>query len=352
MKITILDFFNQDPGLKILFPDAEYYVFKTEDFSLKNRMELYKKYGGLTYRTDIENICSVGGSDADNDSFLFVVAPLYNTCPTWNQKQKYHLNNETYDFFFITLDIIKNSNFKKVFFFDNYDYDYDPNQIFIENRVYDFIKKYNVNFFKRFYAKDKIYCDNVFSFPYIAFGYTCITDIIGSGVTNENNNKINRLFFSGSLVNHNDDVYGVNRNRREIFQKIAEVMGDYLVYKNNLQHSEYMEELKKHAFCLDIFGVGEPNKRIFEILSCGSLLIQQRSRLEWNFDDDFCEETYYDDHNDLFQKMTRLVTDSELYQNCLNKQNEIVRKYMTFDSIREYITSVIQDDEPVIDISS
>jgi len=338
MKITILDFLNQDPGLKILFPDADYYVFKTEDFSLNNRMELYKKYGLSPHRTDIEN-CRA----EDEDHVLFVVAALYNSCSTWNNKINTHFSSDVRDFFFITLDIIRNGGFKSVYFFDNYDYDYDPNHIFIENRVYDFISEYNVHFFKRFYAKDKIYCDNVYSYPYILFGYTCITDIIGNGPYNSPEPKIKNMFFSGALHQHNDDVYGVYRNRREVIQKIYEVMGDFLIYKTNLSNEEYNEMLKKYAFCLDLLGVGEPNKRTFEILASGSLLIQQRSRLEWNFDDDFCEETYYDDHNDLFQKMKRLVTEPELYKQCLEKQNDIVQKNMSFDAIRKYIMTVVQD---------
>jgi len=343
MKITILDFLNQDPGLKILFPDADYYVFKTEDFSLNNRMELYQKYGLSPHRTDIENCCAA--TETQEDHILFVVAALYNSCPTWNNKTNTHFNSEVHDFFFITLDIIRNGGFKSVYFFDNYDYDYDPNHIFIENQVYDFIRDYNVHFFKRFYAKDKIYCDNVYSYPYILFGYTTIIDIIGGGGCTYSSlePKIKGLFFAGALVPHNDDVYGVHRNRREVLQKIYEVMGDFLIYKTNLSNEEYNEMLRKHEFCLDLLGVGEPNKRIFEVLASGSLLIQQRSRLEWNFDEDFCEETYYDDNNDLFQKMKRLVTEPELYKYCLDRQNEIVRKNMSFDVIREYIMSIVQD---------
>ena len=340
MRITILDFVNQDPGLKILFPAADYYVYKTEAFSLSTRMELYKKHGNLEYRTDIENIRSIEGEE---DDVLFVVAALYNSCRTWNLRANTHFNQEIHDFFWITLDIIRNNKFKKVYFFDNYDYDYDPNQIFIENRVYEFIREYNIHFFKRFYARDKIYCDNVSPFPYVAFGYTCIIDIIGSqyAKTGESDEKIQRLFFSGGLAEHNDDVYGVHRDRRQSIQKIAEVMGEFLVYKNNLSHLEYMEELRKSAFCLDLLGVGEPNKRIFEVMASGSLLIQARSRLEWNFDDDFCEETYYDDHTDLLQKMQKLVSDRAVYERCLKKQNEIARNYMTFDAIRDYIVSTV-----------
>lgn len=341
MRITILDFVNQDPGLKILFPAADYYVYKTEAFSLQDRMNLYKKYGNLEFRTDIENI---RGGD---DDVLFVVAALYNSCRTWNLKANTHFNQEIHDFFWITLDIIRANKFKKVYFFDNYDYDYDPNQIFIENRVYDFIREYNISFFKRFYARDKIYCDNVYSFPYIMFGRACNIDIIGGGSSVAASSPLQRLFFSGALAKHDDDVYGVHRDRRQHLQRIAEVMGNFLVYKNNLPYDTYINEMRNSAFCLDLPGVGEPNKRLFEILASGSLLIQSRTRLEWNFDegDDFSEETYYDDHTDLLEKIKKLATDAELYGRCLAKQCEIVSKYMSFDALREYIVSIVAEEE-------
>jgi hypothetical protein len=39
-KIAIIDFMNQDIGLKILFPEADYYILQ-EEF---DRTKLYSKY--------------------------------------------------------------------------------------------------------------------------------------------------------------------------------------------------------------------------------------------------------------------------------------------------------------------
>lgn len=340
MKFKILDFLNQDPGLKILFPESDYYVFKTEDFSLKNRLDLYKRYGNLKYNTDIENI-----KNNSDEYILFVIAPLYNTCKMWNNKSNGMYNTEIHNYFNITIDIICNNNFKKIYFFDNFDYDYDPNQIFIEHNIYNIIQNKHISFFKRFYAKNKIYEKNVFSFPYIMFGYTTMIDILNNKKLINNTEKpIERLFFAGALVKHDDDVYNVHINRREILQNISKITGDFLVYKNNLSPDNYIEEINNSKFCLDLLGVGEPNKRTFEILASGRLLIQNSSRLKWNFDEKFCEETYYNDHNDLYNKLKKLLTDETLYKQCLNKQNYIVNKYMTINSIRDYIKYIITID--------
>jgi len=46
-----------------------------------------------------------------------------------------------YDILQKELDIINSNNFKKVFIFDNYDYDYDPNEIINNKKIdYDFFK--------------------------------------------------------------------------------------------------------------------------------------------------------------------------------------------------------------------
>jgi spore maturation protein CgeB len=99
--------------------------------------------------------------------------------------------------------------------------------------------------------------------------------------------------------------------------------------------------MKKSKYCLDLLGVGDPNVRTFEIISCGSLRIAQRSNLTWNFEEDFCEETYFDDENDLFNKINLMNSDGALYQKCLDRQNYIVQKYMNVKCLKEYVNDII-----------
>ena len=51
MKIAIIDGVNQDIGLKILFPEADYYINNVE----VNKNESLKKYN-IVMKTDWENI--------------------------------------------------------------------------------------------------------------------------------------------------------------------------------------------------------------------------------------------------------------------------------------------------------
>jgi len=153
---------------------------------------------------------------------------------------------------------------------------------------------------------------------------------------NLTHNKIPRIFFSGSLLVHIDDVYGIKRNRKEMIIKIANKINIY--NPGHIPHSLFMEELSKSKYCLDLLGVGDPNIRTFEILSSKSLRIAQRSNLKWNFNDVFCEETIFDNENDLLEKIMHLENNPDVYNNCLDRQDEIVRKYMNIDSLRSYIS--------------
>ena len=65
--------------------------------------------------------------------------------------------------------------------------------------------------------------------------------------------------------------------------------------------------------------------------------VGQRSNIKWNFEEEFCEETIFDNENDLYEKIIKLDNDVELYKKCIDKQNEIVLKHMNTDVLRNYI---------------
>jgi hypothetical protein len=114
-----------------------------------------------------------------------------------------------------------------------------------------------------------------------------------------------------------------------------------MYFSHNLSHEQYILELCSSKYCLDLLGVGDPNIRTFEILSSGSLRISQRSNLKWNFDNDFCQETIFDDENDFYNKMVILETQPEIYEKCIKKQNEILDTYMSKKYLRQYIEQSI-----------
>ena len=104
-----------------------------------------------------------------------------------------------------------------------------------------------------------------------------------------------------------------------------------------LYHDDYMNEMIISKYSLDLLGVGDPNIRTFEILSSGSLRLGEKSNLKWTFEEEFCEETIFEDENDLLTKLLKLENYPELYKKCINKQNEIVEKYMNSNILKEYI---------------
>ena len=324
-KIAIIDFKNQDMGLKILFPEADYFILE-EEF---DRRRIYNKYN----ITPIVHIKDVNVYDYITDEkydTVFIIAGLYGTLKKYYNKEKTdHFCEKTQKNLIEVTEFINKKNFKHICFFDNYDYDYDPNIVFDS----EFIKNKNIIFFKRYYNKEKLYKTNVYPFPFITFGHECNIDIINS--LSFSPIKYRRIFFSGSLLIHDDKIYGLYRNRKDIFEKITNKIQIYAIW--NVPNDIFMKEMKESKYSLDLLGVGDPNTRTYEILSSGSLKLGQRSNLKWPFEDDFCEETIFDDENDLLEKITQLENDEELYKKCIVKQNEIVEKYMNAEYLKNYI---------------
>jgi spore maturation protein CgeB len=102
-----------------------------------------------------------------------------------------------------------------------------------------------------------------------------------------------------------------------------------------------LQELNKSRFSLDLNGVGEPNKRTFEILSQGSLMISEYDNLKWPFEETFSEETIFKDENEFINKINKLNSDGELYKKCLDNQINIYNKYFNKTWIKNYILSFI-----------
>ena len=334
-KIAIIDDENCDGGIKYLFPEADYYIYQARD-----GVDGFFERNGFERLTQIENITD------KNYSTLFVIKPLYNTVKQYQKmKDGASYENTNYiermdKYFDRTIDIINKNNFKYICFFVNCDYDMDPNFIF----RYKNLKRENILFFKRNYSRTISYESNVFSFPYVIFfrnNYNVIESLCTIPVLPPPIPQHNRLFFSGSIYFHTDHNYGVYRNRRSMIQKIHQKMPHMLYIANNLSHEEYMRQMGDSKFCLDLLGCGDPNLRTFEILTSGSLLISERSTLVWNFKAEFCEETVFDDENDLAVKLQKLTSDDALYKKCLVKQQYIVRRYMNKQSLRDYISETM-----------
>ena len=123
MRIAILDSVNQDIGLKILFPEADYFIHNSEEPTINDRKNSYNYYN-FTPDKDLTKI-----NDSNYDC-LFIIIALYDIIPSNYFIQ--HIKN----IFEKIKAIINNNNFKKVVLFDNYDFDYDPN-LYIDNLKFE-----------------------------------------------------------------------------------------------------------------------------------------------------------------------------------------------------------------------
>jgi hypothetical protein len=307
MKIAVIDGVNQDIGLNILFPEADYYINNTE-LDKSSNMKNYN----IVPNYDWSKI------NDKNYDYLFIIIALYDAKPG----TKFFKQN-IYEILQREINIINENNFKKVFVFDNYDYDYDPNEIIDNEKI--------TLFFKRNYNKTKIYKNNVVSFPFIMFGEVSIIEKLENTFYTEY--KSNRVFYTGGLFIHDDPQINYYRDRKTIYSKIS----NYIYNPGYLNYNDFLQALRTSKYSLDLNGVGEPNKRTFEILSQGSLMISQYNDLKWPFDEAFSKETIFKNDTEFIDKITKLNNDNTLYTKCLLNQLYIYNKYFNKKWIKEYI---------------
>lgn len=316
MRIAILDNKNEDIGLKILFPNADYYYCSTTS----NRSDSYAYYG-FQPRLDTENITD------NNYDVLFVIMPVRHVINDEVAVKDIIGNYENK-----IKPIIFNNNFKFLAFFDNEDYDVNPNK---------YIQHPNIHFFKRNYDKKVSYEENVYPFPFIMFGNTSLIEKIDRQLIPNKEyfaEKINRIFFTGALYNHKDDNFNVDVNRIEIYNEIRQ----FVTNPGYLPSDLFLQFMRESKFGLDLLGGGNPNIRTFEILISGSLLLQQKNDLVWPFPEKFSDECQFTNGNDFYENLLKLQNNNELYLNCLINQYKIVSKYFNKEWLKNYILSKIK----------
>ena len=319
MRIAIVDTVNQDIGLKLLFPEAVYYIHNSEECTHAHRIISYTKHNFIP-STDWSDI-----NDSNYDC-LFIILASYNILST----TPYYQENIKIIFDKIT-NIINSNNFNFVGLFDNYDFDYDPT---------DFINNKKINkFFKRNYNKNKKYNENVIPFPFLMFGEKSLIEKCQCEIVCEEEYlkiKENRIFFTGTIFSKNYiyDKMEIERDRSKIFNKIKR----YIYNPGYLNYDSFINEIRNSKFSLDLLGVGDPNKRTFEILLSGSLMISEYNDLLWPFDNEmFSKETVFKNETEFLNIINILSIDDELYLKCLKNQYNIVKKYFNKEWLRNYI---------------
>ena len=311
MKIAVLDNKNEDIGLKILFPEADYYYCSTTS----DRSESYLYYN-FQPRLDTQNI-----TDANYD-ILFVIMPVRHVLNDEEAVRDIRGNYEN-----IIKPIIFNNNFIILAFFHNEDYDVNPNK---------YIQHPNIHFFKRNYDKKIHYENNVYPFPFIMFGKTSLIEKIDRNLVSYDDyfsQKINRVFYTGGLYHHKSAEFNVDVNRFDMYNQIQ----NFITNTGPIPNDLFVDFMRKSQFSLDLLGAGNPNIRTFEILVSGSLLLQQKNDLIWPFSEKFSDECYFTNGDDFYYNLQKLTNNDELYKKCLNNQYLIINKYFNKEWLRQYI---------------
>ena len=139
-SIAIIDFKNQDLGLKILFPEADYFILE-EEF---DRTAMNQKYN---IQPIIHNkTCNIYEHINDKKyNTLLIISPIYSAISTYNGKEntfcdtKSNSSQNTSNKLKDVFHLISQNNFDHVCMFDNWDYDYDPNIVSQINTEYNTI---------------------------------------------------------------------------------------------------------------------------------------------------------------------------------------------------------------------
>ena len=323
MRICIIDPAHNIPGLTRLFPEAVYYVHAPDSsfhYSWTHHMNssefehLYK----FRYRTDWNTITS------ENYDYVFIVFTLYDAYgkKPYQKDIAYRMIEKIYD-------IIRSQTFKKVIVFDTYDYPYDPT--IFPNQPVDI-------FFKRNYSNKLTYNSNVYPFPLSMFVRPCVLwsmlDYVES-YSEERTPKIMNAVYIGGHYKHENKDEGIIRDRTAIYEQIK----PYCDTIQNMSYSDYKNALESYAICLDLIGVGDPNKRTFEIFASGSLWMSNIDGLNWGFEegDSFSELCYFSDGADFLKKKTVLLENKDIYDKALKQQHRLVLKYFNKVALRNYI---------------
>ena len=310
-RIAIIDIDNQDIGIKVLFPTADYYINRVQWTQKHPNMKHYN----IDYRVDWSSL-----NDKNYDILFIQVTARHTVSGILKETMEAYRDS--------VLPILNSNQFKLVALFDNDDYDMDPSK-YIDHKSVDL-------FFKRNYTKKKLYSPNVYPFSFIMCGYHSLIEMMDRYSVSEEHyfkEKESRIFWSGGTYIHDDKEYGVYRDRQTIYNSIRHT----LYAPGSLPHDSYLHAIRSSKFSLDLLGCGDPNVKTVEILISGSLLIAQKKPLKYMFPEEFAEETEFETAREYFDKMTRLIQDKDLYDRCLKQQFDIVKRYLNLPWLRQYI---------------
>lgn len=329
MSLCIIDPAHNIPGLKQLFPDAEYYSYEPDNhfnYHWTNHMTNanFKNMYGFNYNSD--------WSTLNKHDYAIVVCTLYDAIiMAAETPYAVYMYNKIYD-------ILRTNKYKHVMLIDTYDYDYDPVEIDANNHLIDV-------YLKRNYSIKKQYSEKVKPFPFCMFVQPCVLTTLLNRPTYTKEqilSRKNNVMWAGALYNHVGIKYKVVRDRITIFNEIQQRYS--IESHSNIPAHSFISKLSEYRFVLDLMGVGDPNKRTFEIFNSGSLWITNITDLKWPFDDIFPEECIFTTAQEFVDKINKLQSNDELFWDVYTRQRAIIDKYMTSDFIKSYIMQYLYNN--------
>lgn len=326
--IAIFDIFNQDIGLKLLFgPVADYYVLNEENITIQSRTKTYTKYN-FCPKYDFHDICP------EKYPILMIIGS------TLDYKKMISTHQNIVEKIISKYETETTKTNQNIYWFDNHDYDYDPAKYYDSPAI--------CKFFKRNYnsIKSTTYSEKVVAYPYIMFGHESIIEKcieIPKFLSNHRNlqsSKVDEVYFAGSPFQHNDISNNVVRNRHDFLLQIYPYLN--LSMLGRVPYEEYLKNIIRSKFALDLLGVGEPNKRTFEILFSQALMLSEAHQMVWPFEQQlgerlYTEHTSFRTAEEFVRVLKTLRRNPALYEACLARQKEIVKKFFTVAWIRHYL---------------
>ena len=313
-RVAIFDARIQVPGLVELFPGSDYYVTHFQGrYDLDKTPQRFETLYGFKFREDLAKV-----TPANYDVLCLVYA--VSDFPPKRDEIRHHYN--------LIETLVSRGPWKRILFFDNHDWDDNP-------CINPAVNRWAVDhWFKRNYQSTVRYADNVHPFPFAIFGHVCpLWRMLRTDAHRARDP--NKLTWAGAVYPAGSRHKGLGRDTlhaalKDTFRTIC------------LPWEQYFGELATSAFALDMNGEGDPNIRTFEILCSNSLLIQQRKRLVWPFDegDMWDELTVYDTADECKDKVGLLRKYPLVYQTCLDTQQRLRRKYINRDWMRLYLARI------------
>ena len=337
----IIDPMTMTPHLKYLIPNNLYLTYSKDIFNhIWSGGETKQNIKNI-YNIDIESENEKIKNTPYFENFFFSINILSTekTHQGPSNKLWIDLYKNIYEQF---IDKIKG----KVIIIDNHAGDYEPS-IYLNkfNFKYDII-------FKRVCSNrnNHRYLKNTFSYPFVM----CTSNdpmykLFNSNIiTTPISNKINQIYFSGSIFKHYEQWDNNNTfeqaDRKKIVNNFTNKYPNILILKR-VHYNVFHKTISQYKYALDIRGCSRLNKRLYEILSTNALLLAEKIDIIWPFDkgDNFSEECFFEQGNcdDLYRIYNDFENNDELYKKCLENQMYIVKKYFNNDWIWKYIQNII-----------